>query len=407
MAVKDDAPEAVQMDKPAVEEKTIPSKEAKETKESKDSTETTKTKEPEPTETHTTAPPMDAPSDSPTLDRARAFLRDDAVKNEPRARKAAFLTTKGFSNDQIEAVLAEADAETIREVKVKDKELKEVKANKELTSKEAVWESSSSAPPIVTYPEFLARPPRPPPLVTPGGFLATLYASAAAASLVYGSARFVLAPMIESLTDARAQLQETTRDGLDKVVHALEEVVQLEDAPAKNPDEDAAAHAATLATGTTADDVDGDDDVAPAVFSRDAAVQTSTATSGVVTPSSSSASASASASAPYANLAAMADSVRRLCDDWSGPDVVLGETQNALDGLRADVERLRHQPNYGYGAYGIYGVSDPSSASKAPAYVSTTRNEPDDEIRRAKENIRRVKGALLTTRTFPTARWTP
>jgi hypothetical protein len=118
-------------------------------------------------------------------------------------------------------------------------------------------------------------------------------------------------------------------------------------------------------------------------------------------------------------LASLVESVRSLSQGWAAPADVLAEIQTTVDVFREDVDKLSRPPAFAYGggggggAYGTgvysYGSSvstngASSSSNKYPGYVTTTRNEPDDEIRKAKENIRRVKGALLTARTFPTAR---
>ncbi|EFX06664.1 peroxisomal membrane anchor [Grosmannia clavigera kw1407] len=385
------------------------------------STSASSTEELTSTAASTTTPPSPSLSPStptaetvaPSLERARAFLRDEAVRNESRARKAAFLAAKGFSSAQIDEVLDEL--ETDPEVKTTTRQVP-VSSGQPSTKEPSVTSSSttSSSPLIVTYPEFIARPPQPPPLVTPAAFTATLYGSAAAASLIYGTARLVLAPMVGTLADARGQLQATTRDGLTRVVRALEAVVGADVETGKNnnrsgPDGgsvDGDGHSTTASDAPNASDASDSPDPITAAFSRDASVQTSPSTSRMTSRTTShtastaliSSSSSISTSTQYAHLASMADQVKRLCDDWAGPDDVLAETQTALDMLRSDVDKLA-RPSFVFGADAAAGANN-----RYPGYVQTTRNEPDDEIRRAKENIRRVKGALLTTRTFPTAR---
>jgi hypothetical protein len=58
--------------------------------------------------------------------------------------------------------------------------------------------------------------------------------------------------------------------------------------------------------------------------------------------------------------------------------------------LRDDLDNLTITGQSTMGSYDLYG--------------RTRKNEPDDEIRKVRDNIRRVKGVLLSTRNFATAR---
>jgi hypothetical protein len=49
-----------------------------------------------------------------------------------------------------------------------------------------------------------------------------------------------------------------------------------------------------------------------------------------------------------------------------------------------------------------YSVNDFVGSSSLYGYGRSS--EPDDEIKKAKENIRRVKGVLLSARSFPAGR---
>ena len=46
----------------------------------------------------------------------------------------------------------------------------------------------------MTYPEFLTKPTRPPPLVTRDGIFNTLYAFAGLSTALYGVSKFIVAP---------------------------------------------------------------------------------------------------------------------------------------------------------------------------------------------------------------------
>jgi hypothetical protein len=43
----------------------------------------------------------------------------------------------------------------------------------------------------------------------------------------------------------------------------------------------------------------------------------------------------------------------------------------------------------------------PGSYTMMSTMAGASKNEPDDEVRKARDNIRRIKGVLLSTRSFP------
>ncbi|CAK7245205.1 MAG: hypothetical protein STHCBS139747_006778 [Sporothrix thermara] len=375
---------------------------------------------------HQPAAIVPAPPDSPvpTLEQVRVFLRDESVQRESRPRKAAFLASKGLTSAQIDQLLAEED------------EVATAEGPAPVQGAIVPAEQASSLPPIVTYPEFMARAPRPPPLVTPNVFLGALYGSAAVSSLLYATARLVLAPMVDALTESRAELHDTAASNLTRLLDQLEKVVsEVPEAARAGSGGEAARSSLAAASAPPGEDdnvstdesTDSYDDPTE-VFHRDIGIQTSLPASPALAPKvtidSTVPSLSTSLASPTTSsarepsqsyyqaerLSDLVTSIRSLSQGWAGPGDVLSEIQTTVDVFREDVEKLSRPPAYAYGGgmgSGIYGYGSSISmtgSNKYPGYVTTTRNEPDDEIRKAKENIRRVKGALLTTRTFPTAR---
>ncbi|CAK7272202.1 hypothetical protein SEPCBS57363_005012 [Sporothrix epigloea] len=375
----------------------------------------------------------DVPSTSterpePNIEQARVFLSDASVQRESRPRKAAFLASKGLTSAQIDQLLAEEEANVASSTT-------ETPAPSRISSASA--EQAPTLPPIVTYPEFMARPPRPPPLVTPTVFLGALYSSAAVSSLLYATARLVLAPMVDTLTESRGELHDTAASNLSRLLDKLEKTVSKVPEAAKAGPGGAAARSllAGMSASVEVDDdshstTDSTDSYADPteVFHRDIGIQTSLPPSPAIAPnitmdstvpllSTSLASAAASStekpsqsSFQAERLSSLVDSARGLSQGCLDLGDLLSDIQTTVNVFREDVEKLSHPPAYAHGGglgSGMYGygssVSMPGS-NKYPGYVTTTRNEPNDEIRKAKENIRRVKGALLTTRTFPTAR---
>jgi hypothetical protein len=231
-------------------------------------------------------------------------------------------------------------------------------------------ESKPSHPPIITYPEFLTNPAKRPPLITPNGFLNTLYAFSGISALIYGASNLILVPMVESLTEARHELHATTVENLDRLLKGLEAAVSEVPAAAKKQNR------------LPADDESVEDP--SELFHRDMGIQTSL-------PSSPASDTCFNESASMKQAKRIEDLVARLKDvrgeDHTTQSREMAEVQAVLDVFKEEVDKLDRQ---GY-VHSLTGA----------AGFGATRNEPDDEIRRAKENIRRVKGVLLSARSFP------
>jgi hypothetical protein len=244
-------------------------------------------------------------------------------------------------------------------------------------------------PPIVTYPEFLTKPTRPPPLVTVNGFLNTLYAFAGLSTLVYGASRYIVEPMVENLTEARISLHDTANQDLAKLVSKLEATVS-ELPPPKSK-----------SSGTS--DKGDDDDTASSyddpteLFHRDIGVQTSLPTSPTL-PSATAAATTATTTQQETptthqtkRLASLLYHAKSLNEGLERQTNGLSGVQTAVEELNEDMEKLNAAAATDFtGGFSLYGAA--------------SRNEPDDEIKKAKENIRRVKGVLLSTRSFPSSR---
>lgn len=236
-------------------------------------------------------------------------------------------------------------------------------------------------PPIVTYPEFLTKPARPPPLVTVNGFLNTLYAFGGLSTLVYGASRFVVEPMVNTLTEARISLHDTANRDLTKLVSKLESTVseipppKPKDTPADKDDDDA---------------VSSYDDPTE-LFHRDIGVQTSLPASPQQPPAQPATAAANPTIAHTQNLLRLTNAVKTLNEGLVDHTESLGDVQTVLDMLKQDLDKLSAAAATDFvGGFSLYGAA--------------SKNEPDDEIKKAKENIRRVKGVLLSTRSFPASR---
>lgn len=237
-------------------------------------------------------------------------------------------------------------------------------------------DATPNRPPIVTYPEFLSQPTRPPPLLTMNGFINTLSAFGSLSALIYGSSKLVLAPMVDSLTDARVELQQSAARNLDKLIEKLEGSVS--EIPPSRRD------------GHKVDDDDASSYGDPAeLFHRDIGVQTSLPPSPLFPPHAGADSSTLQDESvrQAARISHLVTSARTLSNDFTTQSEDYGHVQSLIGVFREELDQIGSKASDHSTGYSFYG--------------SINRNDPDDEIRRAKENIRRVKGMLLSARSFP------
>lgn len=328
---------------------------------------------------------------------ARRFLEDDAVKTAPRHIKVDFLRSKGVDDADIQHLLGDVEEEDVPKAKdstpaptdeSNQKALqvleKSFAPNQQPASASAAAASSPTSPsptpilppgdrpPVVTYPEFLTKPQRPPPLVTKNGLLNTLYAFGGLSALIYGTTKFAVEPMVEKQTSARIELHETAADKLDAIVAKLENTVSV-----------VPSHKSASATNVA--DVNEDDP--SEMFHRDVGTQTSLPTS----PSASSLQenkAGAQSKIQEERLSKLAKSLKGLTNDFTSQSNDSEDIKVLLDVFRDDLDTM----TYGHHAE-LFGGYD--KRKKKP--------DSEDEIRKVRDNIRRIKGVLLSARTFPTS----
>ncbi|ROV92010.1 hypothetical protein VMCG_09557 [Cytospora schulzeri] len=355
------------------------------------------------------------------LERARRFLQDEEVKLSSREKKIEFLKSKGIEEADINTLLKETDEATTTHPTTKYEE----KAESSPTSNTTVVSTPEQAPipgpeqetrpdhpPIITYPEFLTKPAKPPPLITASGLLNSLGIVAGLSTLVYGATRHLVGPMVETLTDARIDFHDNANKNLSRLVEKLEQSVS--EIPAsyhavgkKNNNNHSNNNKVVEYADAYADDTGSSYDDPTELFHRDVGVQTSPPP----TPDSSSNKAypqgadgwpsSTSDNNNNSNnkpgrttpqqeadkLHNIIFSVRGLNSALVSQAEDLAETKNVLDLFGQDLHALTYPPeSFGAGNSYLYGSG---------------RTEPDDEVRRVKNNIRSVKGVLLSTRSFP------
>ncbi|RDA86319.1 hypothetical protein CP532_4330 [Ophiocordyceps camponoti-leonardi (nom. inval.)] len=311
-----------------------------------------------PTESSQSPPDADDRPEQDQLQIARRFLDADNVRTASREGKARFLKSKGISDDDIEMLLAEENTSS---------------QSSEQTAETAPTSTTDDAPPVVTYPEFLAKPVRPPPLVTKNRLFNTMYGFAGIATLLYGLSKYYVAPMVDELTDARSGLYATASHKLLALLSTLESSVSTIPAGASH--------------GVHADAASDAEDPFE-MFHRDVGTQTSLPVSPAVAAQSHSIAASA-ADHQTDRLCLAVRTLSSLKDQYRTQSEDLENMRTLLDVLRDDLDSLTYGSQVPFLGYEIYGAAK--------------RIEPDDEIRRVRDNIRRVKGILLSTRSFPSS----
>ncbi|RMZ88958.1 hypothetical protein DV736_g3815, partial [Chaetothyriales sp. CBS 134916] len=320
----------------------------------------------------------DASTDTPTgdvpldlIEHARRFLDDESVKDSSRDRKEAFLKEKGLSDAQVETLLAEPVSSPEDELKTSPPP------------------PPSDSPPIITYPEFLLKEQKPPPLVTLERLGNAATAVAALSALTWGASKFLVQPMRESLTAARHDLFSTAEQSLDTLNTKLESTVSH--VPYIAP-----LHSHRIHSEDSGNDHNDDDDESIAsdpteLFHRDIATQTSP-------PESRTASLSSSTNAPSVAAALITDQSTklaslhvRLSSLLSSTETHFSETalfeavskfQSLITALECDSSPLSR--------------TRPFSPSPSTNNLSLSKDRPTE--------IRALKGAFLSSRSFPAIR---
>lgn len=338
------------------------------------------------------------------LDQARRFLQEETVKSSSREKKAEFLKSKGLQEADVSKLLEESNEPTTQSTT--QSTTQPPTAQPTITTLESIeppaslQESKPDHPPIVTYPEFLTKPTKPPPLITASGLLNSLTIIGGFSTLVYGATKHLVSPMVSSLTQARVEFHEHANENLtnlvDKLEHAVSEIPPGYHAAGKShqhkpvADDDHDHDNDNNSNSSTYDDP-------TELFHRDVGVQTSAPPSPRPPPPSSSylnPLAAANPRTPAEQTQHQADRLKRLSVGVRGlaADVVhqaeeIEATKSVLDTLGSELHNLTYPPeSFGVGSNYLYGAS---------------RTEPEDEIKRVKTSIRAMKGVLLSTRNFP------
>ena len=308
------------------------------------------------------------PPDRATLiEKAANFLEEDGVRDAPIERKQYFLKLKGLTDEEIEQLLRRQHATEGEVAEGYQEEQEQASESMSAPDQDLPREQSSTSPakdvpPIITYPEFLMNSQKPSPLITSQRLLTTLYLASGAAATIYGTNKYLIEPMVASLSSARHSLFETASSNLGTLNKRLEE------AASKLPDSSLLG----------ASDIESHDSDPARFFTRSAATQTSPELSGSSSLVSSEPLGPGS-SPIQLQEAALSDIHDRLDDLRAEDPEAANPVKDRLDDLRTYLEGLAYNRN------------------------QTRDMWNQDPITKVKAEITSMKGLLLSARNFPSS----
>ncbi|RYC65289.1 hypothetical protein CHU98_g916 [Xylaria longipes] len=343
-----------------------------------------------------------------TLEHARRFLDDESVKAAPPAEKRAFLKSKGLDNAQVAQLLDEPGEEnqsaaspsavessaTLDDVNhetdayADSSEASSTPADSSPVAAESTPDSSSPAAffatdspaPIITYPEFLTKPQRPPPLITPSRLANILAASGGVWALLYGISGLVVRPMVDNLNEARSEYYEHVNEKLSQLVEKLEGAVS--EVPYKN-----GKLLKSQLLDRATDDNESITSDPTELFHRDVGTQTSPPPSIIATTSNTSNSSEKPVDIQANRLSAISALLRDLTLIHTQKAESTADVRSAIGEIRDQVDKLAYPPVQDFSTFGGLGYGQSA--------------EPDDEFKKTKDAIRSVKGIFLSSRSFP------
>ena len=332
------------------------------------------------------------------LEKASKFLEDKEIRAASKERKSKFLRAKGLNEEDINELLAResevAQTSGIQNHGSDDETRYKRKGNSiveetddavdptpslnaniidDYVDSEPPPSAKGERPPIITYPEFLLQSKKPPPLITTDRVLSAFYLASGTAAALYGFSKYLMEPMVESLTVARHSFFENASSNIVKLNEQLESTVSnIPDNMDYVGEKD----------GSDSDSLSSD----PArFFSRTIATQTSPHLSRSTSSASVNEKPSSSTAAIHADqMSKMLDFLSELNQEESdAPDPV-------KENFRLLTEYLHDLP--------MLGRTGQFQTAKQAGQKPEQRI---DGVSRVKTEIKSVKGVLLSARNFP------
>ena len=352
-----------------------------------DGPEATKTGLPAPTEPAEVSAAEEAfPSDASAasqLENMKTFLEDPAVKNTSHEKKRAFFESKGISADLIDQALRSEDA-TLNANDFESFKQTQAQALQPMTQPPPPAQPTQTAPPIITYPEFLVEAHKPAPLITPGRIVNTAYIAGTLYALLYGASKFLVTPLSLSLADARHDLAQHSRSKLDELNSRLTALATK--LPSAKKDAAASDDIDTDVSSETSDPTE--------LYHRDMGTQTSPLPSRRPSSSLSSFEAEKKKDPLTHSTTVLAILQSHLADMLAraeGLEQPNKDRQESMNRLRSYVDTLMYASPASYGMWN-------SSAEEGEREKKA--REEEDVIEEVKREIRGVKGVLLSAKRF-------
>ncbi|KAK3710298.1 hypothetical protein LTR37_010364 [Vermiconidia calcicola] len=299
---------------------------------------------------------------SSQLENMKTFLADPAVKEAPREKVRAFFKSKGIPQEQIEQALASEDTLAPR-----------------------AQQTPSSAPPIITYPEFLVDAHKPPPLITPTRILNTAYIASGLAALIYGASKYLVTPMSDSLAEARHDFAMHSQSKIDEMNEKLSGLVSK--VPEAKKGRSIAGHSEV--EEDTAESITSDP---TELYHRDMGTQTSpppsrsTSISGL--PDTANNKKEAASSHENSVLTILNSHLTDFLTNSEKLETPNKDRQDAMNKLRHYLDTIM------YASPHISAWSNGDDSGKG-------KGDGKDAVEELKMEIRGVKGVLLSAKRFP------
>ncbi|THW52152.1 hypothetical protein D6C85_08510 [Aureobasidium pullulans] len=377
----------------------------------------------------------------------RKFLEDPAVKDAPLDKKKAFLLSKNVSEDMIYQVLGSIDAQDATDTDgSKEAARQEFEASKAEPSTDGSTEAAKQefdaskkspqppsyvsttdgsteaakqefdaskalsfsaaefkatnpsttpapapqrrdVPPIITYPEFLVQPQKPPPLVTVSRLINATYIAGALTASAYALSKYIIAPMADNLNDARHDLFEHTIDHVSEFNDKLSKLVSTVPSSVKSLPQTPAEFADFDNESVTSDPTE--------LFHRDVGTQTSPSLSRrpsvasdieVIRPDTVPLKQTNRLEIMKSHISEILEGSESNGASNQTLQESISETRHYLDGL------YYTPPSYSWNADNSLNTS------------GTSKDKQPDAAVALKAEIRGVKGVLLSAKRFPSGR---
>ena len=350
--------------------------------------------------------PQQSGSKAELVEQAAKFLQDESIAGESTERKAEFLKSKGLSSDQIEGLLDSSATKLKTAATSVDTSKPSSSPSPPSTSSPASSKESSSTttprdvPPIITYPEFLLEPARPPPLVSIGGVLYSIYGAVALGTGIYAASEYLIKPMMANLTGARHELARTTSEKLKGFNEKLEQNVSVVPAYASS----ASALARANVDGQDGNE-DGDVESITSdpieLWHRDVATQTSDSDIAAQQGPNDNGEQQRKEPDPLATVSSQQQRIQDITArlrKYQDADTESVTEENSTRNRIVELHTYLSGLSYNNGAF---------SAARGYGIVDASRSSPDvpkseeDAIVSFRSEIRAFKGALLSARNFP------